>query len=164
MINLVKVFIVSILLGVAAFAAAHKYFFALTDLVNNPDTQQLEIIHQLTAHDIENAIAEVEQINFSPEHPQYELLIRNYIEQYFQLVKENEIVPIKWIGIEAIRDKIFVYQQASYQKSFMGLKVRNSLLIDTYDHQINTVNYRSDNAKGSLTFNKTLRIRPIREQ
>lgn len=151
----------------ATSVAAHKYFFAITNMVNNAEAEQLEIIHQLTAHDIENTIADIHQVSFNPEHPQYETLIQQYVEAKFQLLssnqltKEKQLVPIQWIGIEVIRDKIFVYQQAPYQNFFGSLVVKNTLLVDTYAKQVNTLNYQSNGKSGSLTFDQSRRILTI---
>ncbi len=66
-----KILLSIFFLGVVESTAAHTYFFAVTELNVNNQSNHIEIIHQLTAHDIENAIAEINQVNFSPEHPQY---------------------------------------------------------------------------------------------
>jgi len=77
-INALKFFLVLILIGQSTFVSAHKYFFGLKELSVNPRNQALEIIHQFTAHDLENAIAELKQEHFSPEHPMYDSYIREY--------------------------------------------------------------------------------------
>ena len=44
-------------------------------------SKHIEVIHQFTAHDIENTIAEIKQINFSPEHPKYDEFVQSHIEK-----------------------------------------------------------------------------------
>ncbi len=84
-INALKFFLVLMLIGQTTFVFAHKYFFGLTELSVNPRNQTLEIIHQFTAHDLENAIAELKQEHFSPEHQKYDSYIRDYFNEHFQL-------------------------------------------------------------------------------
>lgn len=70
-----------LLIGVVASVTAHTYFFGVSDLIINSESKHIEVIHQFTAHDIENTIAEVQQINFSAEHPKYDELIKEHIEK-----------------------------------------------------------------------------------
>ncbi len=140
---------------------AHKYFFGITELTVNHRSQSVEIIHQFTIHDLENAIAEQQQINFSPEYPHYEKLIRQYFEKHFKIQNNNTNIRLSWVGLEFVRDKLFVYQEAQGLKFLKGLVVKNDLLTDTYPKQINTVNFQDNNYQGSLTFSKSQRVAKI---
>lgn len=144
-----------ILLGVAAPAAAHTYFFGLTEISVNEHSKKLEIIHQFTAHDVENLIAEQQQINFSTESVNYETFIKNYFEQHFSLMRDDNQVKLNWLGLEVSLGKIFIYQESASQQFLSGLTIKNQLLIGIYDKQINTVNYRDPYTKGSLTFSRS---------
>ncbi len=146
---------------VSANSFAHKYFFGITEIDLNHKTQSIEIIHQFTIHDIENAIAEQQQINFSPEYPQYEKLIRQYFEKHFKIQNNNTNINLSWVGLEFVRDKLFVYQEAQHSKFLKGLVVKNDLLTDTYPKQINTVNFQDNNYQGSLIFSKSQRVAKI---
>lgn len=138
--------------GVAATAAAHSYFFGITDLTLNESSKKIEIIHQFTAHDFENTISELKQINFSPEHKQYEAFIQEYVENHFTLSFINQELKLNFIGIEVKRGNIFIYQEVSFENYLLGLVVKNDLLVNTYPKQINTLNFQDSTIKGSLTF------------
>jgi len=161
-ISLFKSLIVCLLCGVALSSAAHRYFFGLTELSVNPKKNSIEVIHQLTAHDIDNAIAEQQQIHFSPEHPEYEQLIQAYVEAHFKIVdvkdnKNNEIA-LNWVGLEIAKSNVYIYQEANFENFLSGLVVKNDLLVDTYPKQINTVNYKDGTNIGSLTFSASEKI------
>ena len=153
--NAYKIFFVLMLLGYGAFASAHKYFFGLTELSVNSNNQTIEIIHQFTAHDIENAIAEQKQEHFSPEHPKYDLYIKNYFDNHFQLDVNQKKIELSWVGLELIKGKVIIYQEAPFKNKLAGLVVKNDLLVDTYTKQVNTVNYQDSVLKGSLTFTES---------
>jgi hypothetical protein len=163
--SLFKSFIFCLLCGTALSSAAHRYFFGLTDLSVNPRTHNIEVIHQLTAHDIENAIAEQQQIHFSPEHAEYEQLIQNYVETHFKLIdvqdNKNHEIKLNWIGLEIAKGNVYIYQEANFEKFLSGLVVKNDLLVDTYAKQINTVNYKDETIIGSLTFSKSVKTAKI---
>jgi len=140
---------------------AHRFFFGISELNVNHKTNEIEIIHQFTVHDVENLIAQQKQINFSPEHPQYELLIRQYFEKNFKIQKNNTNIKISWVGLEIVRQQLFIYQEVKDQNFLVGLVVKNDLLTDTYAKQINTVNFQDNTFKGSLTFSQSQRAAKI---
>mgnify|MGYP000325726386 CR=1 FL=1 len=157
-----KILLSVLLVGVAASAAAHTYFFGVTDLTINKTSKHIEVIHQFTAHDIENTIAEEEQVNFSPEHPQYDKLVQNYIEKHFSLQRDNKQIQMIWIGFEVRRGLLFAYQESMAENFLANLVVKNTILVDTYAKQVNTVNYQDfssiDKVQGSLTFDLSSRV------
>ncbi len=175
MINKVlsKYFIaISFYMGLVASAASHTYFFGVSDVFANPNTQHLEIVHQFTTHDIENAIAENKQIHFSAEHKNYDLYIQQYFEQQFTLEKNRVKIPLSWLGFEITSGRIIAYQESKEQSLLPQTVVKNSILIDTYPKQVNTVNFQGVDIKGkalfgSLTFDYRLKeaiITPIISQ
>jgi len=141
--------------GWASSVLAHTFFFGLTEVSVNANSQKIEIIHQFTAHDVENLISEQKQINFSPEHPKYEQLIQEYFEQHFILQRDTNLIKLNWIGLEIQLGKIFIYQESNSENFLSGLVVKNDLLVDTYPKQVNTVNYQDAVIKGSLTFSQS---------
>ncbi len=149
------------LFGLSVNAAAHTYFFSITELSVNAKKHNIEIIHQLTAHDIDHAIAQNQQIHFSAAHPDYENIIKQYIENKFQLVLNNTLLPLKWVGLEINKGKVIIYQTIKQQNNLAGLVVKNEILVDTYPKQINTVNYQDAALNGSLTFNRLQRTAKI---
>jgi len=158
---LLTLILVLIIVGPIAPLSAHRFFFAITDINVNHKTDNIEIIHQFTLHDVENAIALQRQIKFSPEHPQYEQLIQQYFEKHFKIQNNNTNIKLTWVGLELVRDKIFIYQEAKYPNFLVGLVVKNDLLTDTYAKQVNTVNFQDNDAQGSLTFDKSQHIAKI---
>ena len=153
-----KVLTSILLICFAGTTPAHTYFFGVTDINLNPKSEHIEIIHQLTVHDIENAIAQIQQVHFYPEHLHYDEFIQDYIEQHFDLSRNNQKIELHWLGFEVKRGQLFAYQESTSKNSLKGLKVKNTLLVDVFEKQINTVNYQSGNktskVQGSLTFNQ----------
>lgn len=143
---------IALYIGLVASATSHTYFFGVSDIFANPNTQHLEIVHQFTAHDIENAIAESKQIHFSAEHKNYDLYIQQYFEQQFSLKKNQVNIPLSWLGFEITSGKIIAYQESKEQSLLPQIAVKNSILIDTYPKQVNTVNFQGLDVKGKALF------------
>ena len=160
-----KILISIMLVGVAASAAAHTYFFGISDINLNSQNKHIEIIHQFTAHDIENTLAEIKQVHFSPEQPKYDQYIQAYFEQHFVLKRNNKTIKLNWLGFEVKRGQLFVYQESTHKNSLANLMVKNTLLTGTYPKQINTVNYQDlsspNKLQGSLTYDQSLSVAVI---
>lgn len=157
-----KILISILFFGVAASAAAHTYFFGMTDINLNEQSKHIEIIHQFTAHDIENAIAETKQEHFSPEHPKYDQYIKAYFEEHFVVKRKNKAIKLNWLGFEMKRGQLFVYQESMQRNFLANLMVNNTILTNTYPKQINTVNYQDlsspNKLQGSLTYNHSVSL------
>ena len=148
-----KLFIaISFYMGLVASATGHTYFFGVSDLSQNPKTKRLEIVHQFTTHDIENAIAETKQIHFSAEYKEYDLYIQQYFEQKFSLSKNSVIVPLNWLGFEITSGKIIAYQESKLENFLPQIVVKNAILTDTYPKQVNTVNFQGIDRQGDVIF------------
>ena len=133
-------------------------------------SKHIEVIHQFTAHDIENTIAEIKQVNFSPEHPQYDEFIQSYIEKHLSLQQYNKIITMNWIGFAIKRGQLFSYQESVTENFLTNLVVKNTILVDTYAKRVNTVNYQdlsstekssTKKVQGSLTFDHSLKVTTI---
>lgn len=149
--------------GVAASAAAHRYFFSITDFTLNTNTHTLEVIHQITAHDFDNAIAENKQIHFSSAHPHYDEFAKNYLKEHFQVYDKGQRIVLNWVGLEINKGNIFIYQEATFNGKFTDIEIKNTILIDNYKQQVNTVNFQDNTIKGSLTFTKSATINKIEQ-
>ncbi len=164
---LVSIMLIRIaLIGVAADAAAHTYFFGITEINLNSKTKHIEIIHQFTAHDIENTIAEIKQEHFSPEHPKYDQYIQTYFEKHFMMKRNNKAIQLNWLGFEVKRGQLFAYQESVGKNFLANLVLKNTILVDTYTKQVNTVNYQDltspNKLQGSLTYDHSLSVAVIR--
>lgn len=138
--------------GLMASAISHTYFFGVSDLISNSKTNKIEIVHQFTAHDIENAIAEAKQIHFSAEHKSYDLFIQQYFELQFSIEQNHEKIRLKWLGFEIGSGKIIAYQESESECFLTHLVVKNAILTDTYPKQVNTVNFQGKDNQGKAIF------------
>jgi hypothetical protein len=165
MIPMSKMLLLILLIGVSKITFSHTYFFSVTEVNLNQNNHHIEVIHQLTAHDIENAIAQIKQIHFSAEHPQYDKLIQEYVEEHFILSRNDKKIEMNWVGFEIKRGQLFAYQESTAENFLTNLVVKNAILVDTYVKQTNTVNYQSlsptDKVEGSLSFDQSRRVATI---
>lgn len=69
---------------------------------------------------------------------------------------------MNWIGFEVRRGQLFAYQESVSENFLTNLVVKNTILVDTYVDQVNTVNYQdlssANTVQGSLTFDHVLKL------
>jgi len=131
--------------------SAHRYFFGLTEISANKNTQAIEIIHQYTLHDVQQVLKKRLGKTFRLGEQGSEQHIRDWITEKFQLVnlQGNKVEP-NWVGFEADYQKIWVYQEIPKRDNLCGWDVSNTLLLDSFSAQVNTINVVDDHGNRSL--------------
>lgn len=149
-----KAFLFSLcLIALLPPVAAHKYFFGLTEVSLNPANNTVEVVHQYTLHDIQRAMTEQYGRNFRIEDSKADGRFQQWLKQHFQ-VRDSSGKPVKldWVGYEADFQAIWFYQEAAVSANdFCSWQVTNSLLMDVYSAQVNTVNFVTPDSTRGVT-------------
>lgn len=133
---------------------AHRFFESLSSLNINQKNGNLEIIHRITAHDMLIILSETKKINLTYDTPNFEQMVRQYVEHHFVLMSENRRLNTQWVGLEIEQAQVLVYQEVSGNISLNNLQVENALLLPFFSKQVNRVNYRSGQVTGTLIFSQ----------
>ena len=128
-----------ILVNPISAVLADGFEVAFFTLEHNKTAGVLDIVHRLYQSDVEIALSELEGhtvvLDLSPSS---EALIQNYIDQRFSLsTADGEAIATLWQGIELDAGTLFVRQHAALPPNFESLVIRNGILIDTHDKQVN---------------------------
>lgn len=139
--------------GVVANAASHTFFVGTTDISVNKYTDNTEIIHRFTSHDVEALLSDLHNLRVSADSERYLRLLKEYVEQRFSLIDQNNnVIKIGWIGIEPGINYTYIYQEIPQRTTLSGLTINHQLLTDFFPKQKNRLNYRSLIKRGSLLF------------
>ena len=130
---------------------AHKYFTSLTTVQLSEDKQSLEIIHRLTTHDLEFALTELSDSKVNLEHQKFSPLLKSYVEQSFSILCDNASVP-EWVGFESDIHDTWIYQELSFSTQPTTCTIGDTILMQHFPEQVNTVNYQIGRKQGSLVF------------
>jgi len=146
-------YVVSILLLFALIpsVSAHRYFFGLTEITANENTGAVEIIHQYTLHDLQQALKKRLGRDFRLDQSDAEQQIRKWVNEEFKLTSPNgkQVTP-NWVGFEADYQKIWIYQEIPKHDNLCEWEVLNTLLMDNFSAQVNTINIVDDYGNRSL--------------
>lgn len=127
-----------LLLMLAVSVQAHRYHFGLTEISINERTQSVEIVHRFFVADIERAL----QVGADKNLKDDEAGLKKYVDTHFWIKgAEGERLPLKWVGIESDVRNVWVYQELPLSALPEGmLRLRQSMLLEIEQDQVNTVN------------------------
>lgn len=148
-----------IIVGAGALSApafAHQQKAALTELLFNKRTGNLEVVHRFYLHDAEEAVRQL----FGPEadiHLKEETraTFARYAINRFSAWDQNETpVELGFIGYEIEGNYFWVYQESEAPAGTLSaLTIQHDVLRDLWPDQMNTVNVEGRGSIQTKLFN-----------
>lgn len=128
--------------ALAPAATAHQQKAAITKVLFNPRTGNIEVMHRFYLHDAEHAVRHIfgrkADIIGSKETQQQ---FADYVSERFALSADGvSPLPLAPVGFEIERRFFWVYQETPMQEGIEELTFRHDALRDLWPEQINTIN------------------------
>jgi hypothetical protein len=158
------------LLGALLFAAfslsAHQQKTAISTVLFNPRTNNIEIMHRFRVHDAEHAVKEIlgkdaDIIDSKKTQQQF----GDYVNQRFNLFDNDEQpLPLKMVGVELDGKFFWVYQettqltQSTRPNQLDNMTIRHDALRDLWPEQVNTINIEGKGKLQTLTFSDSVEL------
>lgn len=135
-------------------AYAHQLRAAITKVLFNKNTGNLEVMHRFYLHDTEHAVQMLfdkkADIRNSADTRE---LFANYVGQRFAIKPLNgEELKLTPVGHEIERIYFWVYQEVEAPEDIEGLTMIHNALRDIWTDQINTVNVEGRGDLRTATF------------
>ena len=97
------------------------------------------------------------------EFPQANEIITAYINQHFQVVAENELLNMQFIGKETELDEsLYLYFEIENVTKVKELVIVNTILVHSFDEQENILHLNVGDAETSEVFNKSITRKEIK--
>jgi len=144
------------LLLIACVAHAHQMKTAITRVLFNERTHNIEIMHRFYVHDAEHALRKTtgKQV-YLLENVQAQKQFAHYVTQHFALgFGSAEPVALIDVGQEVDGKFIWVYQELAIADAEQTLWFRFDAMQDYWPEQINQVNVERMGVVRSLQFNR----------
>ena len=156
------------LLLIALFLApslpAHQLKEAITTVLFNPRTGNIEVMHRFILHDAEHATrklfdGETDLLSSAEDRNRFE----SYVHERFSL-KDQDGSPIALVpvGNELEGRFLWVYAEAPIPENLTALTLSHDALRDVWSDQVNLVNVERDKMVQSATFTRGTREATIR--
>ncbi|HVG13479.1 MAG TPA: DUF6702 family protein [Chitinophagaceae bacterium] len=121
----------------------HPYYISVTQIEYNQQQKTIEISCKLFADDFEMALKKIYNkpidLSASREITGNKTLINEYILKRLRLEFDGKVINPQYVGYEKEGEAVYVYFEAPGVGNFKNLNLRNSILQDYTNEQINIV-------------------------
>ena len=140
--------------------SAHQIKAAITTVLFNPRTQNIEVSHRFNLHDAEHAAKALfeKTADILDEIETQERFAKYVTERFTLLDQSDSALPLTLVGFEVEGKHVWVYQETQQPPELKGLKVRHDSLRDIWNDQVNTLNVEGKGAVKTLTFNDNVTL------
>lgn len=163
--------VLALLVSLCAFfpslSSAHQQKTAVTRILFNENTGNIEIMHRFFVHDAEHAAGVVfgESQNLMESASSRELF-SNYVINRFAVATENSLgesseLRLNYVGEEIDGQFMWVYQETEQMDDVAAMSVVHLALRDVWPDQANLVNVEREGQIHSMSFTdsvETLRV------
>lgn len=142
----------------AVTALAHQQKTAVTRILFNPNTGNIEVMHRFFIHDAEHAAGQIfGERQTLAESGESRQLFGSYVINRFSVEADysdgsSEPLALNYVGTEVDGQFIWVYQEVAAAEGIVGMTIVNLALRDVWSDQSNLVNIERDDKIYSLTF------------
>ncbi|WJG11353.1 DUF6702 family protein [Aliiglaciecola sp. LCG003] len=150
----------AVTLVVSAAVSAHQQKTAISTILFNPRTDNIEVMHRFNLHDAEHAVKQIfgkgADILDSTET---QLQFSEYVAARFTLFDaDNNNLALKKVGFEVDGKFFWVYQETAQIDNLQGIQVKHDALRDLWSSQTNTVNIEGMGDIKTLTFTQNIEL------
>jgi hypothetical protein len=146
----------------APAALAHKYHTSVTRLEYNAEERSAEITIQTFTDDLEDILSKRAgksvRLDASKDTDR---LAFDYLRSVFELKSRGANAELEWVGMEVKGGTVWLYVLAKMPEGLSKASVRDSLLFDLFEDQVNIVNVWYDGKKTSLVFKRGDNVQEI---
>lgn len=135
-------------------AAAHKYYTSLAQVEYNAEAKSVEVTLRVFADDLELALTRrAGRVVSLDRTKEADRLVMAYLRDTFELKnRDGETKALKWVGMELRAGTVWLYVEAEMPEGLAGARLRDHLLFELFDKQVNTVSVRYAGARADLVF------------
>lgn len=134
--------LLAIALLMSGIASAHQAKEAITRVLFNPRTENIEVMHRFLVHDAEHAVREIfaadaDILGSANTRDRF----AEYVSQRFSLHdQQGQPIPLQAVGHEIDGRYLWVYAEAPIPSKLESLSVRHQALRDIWPAQVNLLN------------------------
>jgi hypothetical protein len=143
---------------IAGVNSLHPFHVSVCDVEYDTESRALQITHHIFLDDLEEALKKKFDSKFDITNPQNEQerdrYVETYIMEHFAVVVNGKPQEGNYLGHELEEGAMYCYIEIEGVKKLKSLLVKNTLLTDTFDDQVNLVHVKVDGKIKSLKLDK----------
>ncbi len=134
----------------------HPFHISVTEVSFNENNKHLEISIRIFSDDLEKVLEQYGKMGFDLIKSMNDTMVLTELESYLEsnfIIKENDsIIPWYFLGAKADGDVVWCFIESEPVKAPETIWVRNTLLLDLFDDQINLVHLTIGNTTRSTKY------------
>lgn len=138
--------------------AVHPFYISVCQVDHNPDTGALEMSFRIFMDDLELALEAMgtERLHLGTEREaeKTDLYIGRYLARHVVIEINGRRVSTAFLGKEVDPDAIWCYVEVENIPVLESMTMTNSLLLETFEDQVNLVHVNANGQKKSLVFDR----------
>lgn len=152
--------VAGLLLIAASSVFGHQQKTAISTILFNPRTENIEVMHRFNLHDAEHAVRHIfgknaDIIGSTKTQQQFSA----YVSQRFTMsTQDGQAILLKSAGFEIDGKFFWVYQETAEPKQLDNLVISHNALRDLWPSQINTINVEGKGDIQTLTFEDSIEL------
>lgn len=140
-----------------AAAPKHDYHVSVTQMQYNPALKSFEVSIRIFTDDFEKGLSAGNgNKHFAVRNnDQNDPFVENYIRKSFLLTdRQKKALAIRYVGKEQEEDATWIYLEIPFPGTLEGCTLQNSILMETFEDQVNMTNLKLTSEKKTLLFKK----------
>ena len=144
----------------SASAHAHQLKTAITTVLFNPRTNNIEVMHRFNVHDAEHAVQQIfdKQADIIKKPETQQKFARYVTERFAIYTPDKTKLNLSYVGHEMDNKHFWVYQEVAAPQALEGLYMQHNALRDIWQKQINTINIEGMGEIKTLTFTESTEL------
>lgn len=161
---MIRTFVINTLVALALFASvasfAHQQKAAVTKVLFNPRTENIEVMHRFYVHDAEHAVKHIFGKNADIlTSTQTQDQFAQYVRDRFSILDtNNNQLVLTPVGHEVDGKFFWVYTETPQSVDLNGMKVKHAAMRDIWSEQTNMVNIEGVGKTKTLTFEGNVEV------
>ncbi len=136
-------------------ALAHQKKEALTQILFNTRSGNLEVMHRFLLHDAEHAVRLLQNndADIIADEKAREQFAQYALERFTLLGDDGDTLKLEYVGYELDNAFVWIYQEVALPEQLQSLGVIHNVLRDIWPEQNNLVNIERNKTIQTLNFN-----------
>lgn len=147
--------------GWVRLADAHPLHTTLSEVTVDPSGRTIHVVIRVFADDFGRAVARAGRTPVSPGSANDAAGLA-YVQRTFVLAgRDGRALTLRTCGVRRTGDLLWICVEAGAPAGVTGTRVRNAMLCDLYDDQVNIVRVTSRGATNNLLFTRSEPAKPL---
>lgn len=159
----ITIFFSVLLLSGGRSLTLHDFHASVSQMQYNAAEKTFEISIRMFTDDLENALSKEtsQRIQLSAKDT-HGPLIERYIRKHFSFINtRRQAKSLQFVGKEQEGDATWVYVEIPFAEALNGCTLRQNVLMDMFDDQVNLVNISYLSGKKTLLFKRGQAVQEI---